>query len=240
MSLLLIGVMILGALPVKAGKPQAGIWWYYWYSETITLGDAKLPAGINIQGTDTSNVPRATLTLENHTDTLLFVLSLNYKDVLVMVTPAPNWKARVNMAHEVASYLVAKDKPAILDMQALADLDLSLVDRNALSPYPPPTDRKVPEQQQSELLLVYGGQVYSVPFTVSYALNLPADSRVAVHPLLLVNTQETNLARATVTPQADAVITNAVRNNLVVIGLGGLAAVFIIGWLAWKGLSQQR
>ncbi len=131
----------------------------------------KLPAGVEILASSPTMQTRGYLVLKNQTETLLYVMSLGYKDVLVMAIPDPVWKARLSGAHEAASYLAALDQPAYLTIEALTDLDHNLVDRNVLSKASPPEDVSVPAAQASELLLVYGGQVIEVPFTITYLLN---------------------------------------------------------------------
>ncbi len=141
-----------------------------WFSETITLGEVNLPAGLQVSASASPD-GRAYLSISNQTSTALFILSLTYKDTLVMVTPDPLWKERVGMAHEVASFLVKAQAARLLAVDALADLDPALKDNNVVSSSPPPAGTAIPAAQASELLLVYAGQVYEVPFTVTYRLN---------------------------------------------------------------------
>ena len=88
----------------------------YWYIETLKPGDVELPAGVEIIASDPLVEPRAYFVLKNQNATPVYVMSLSYKDVLVMTTPDPNWKRRVNGAHEAASYLAAPDHPITLDI----------------------------------------------------------------------------------------------------------------------------
>lgn len=212
----------------------------YWFTETLTEGRAELPVGVVVRTSDPAAQLRATLILENQTETLLFVMSLNYKDVLVMATPDPNWKARVNGAHEVASYLVAPDRPAYLNMEALTDLDKNLVDRNVLTIDPPPSDVPIPGAQSSELLLVYGEQVIEVPFTITYTLNTKFDNGTEAYLNRMTNVQAPDSASATATQQAVAFTERVVRNNTLVIGLAGVAALLGVGWLTWRGLFRRK
>ena len=116
---MVMGGALWGKRSVNASEPSKD----YWFIETLVLGDVKLPAGVVIRSSDPAASPRGYLDLENQTEAVLYVLSLNYKDVVVMKTPDPNYKNRLNAAHEVASYLVAPDRPARLGMEALTDLD---------------------------------------------------------------------------------------------------------------------
>jgi hypothetical protein len=206
----------------------------YWYIETLYLGGVELPAGVEIIASDPLVEPRAYFILKNQNATRLYVMSLNYKDVLVMTTPDPNWKRRVNSAHEAASYLAAPDRPVTLNIEALTDLDKSLVDRNVLSSDPPPEDAPVPATQSSELLLVYREQVIEVPFTLSYSLNTQFESGKAgtEQPM---NVQSNGDAGAT---QAPAEL--ARREISLLIGLAGATFLAVSGWLVWKGLSRRR
>ena len=231
MLLLVIGGMLSGALPVKAVEPNTD----YWFLETLTVSDVDLPAGVVIPLSDQSAQPRASLVLENQTDTVLYVLSLNYKDVLLMQTPDPNWKSRVNMAHEVASYLVAPNRPANLDMEALTDLDRNLVDRNVLTFDPPPADLSIPAVQTSELLLVYGEQVILVPFMLTYGLNANFDNGSGVELAWKASVQATGNASASATREAEAYAARVGRNTTLVAGLMVAAVLLFTGWLVWRG-----
>jgi hypothetical protein len=190
----------------------------YWFIETLTVGDVELPAGVEILVSNPSYQPRGFLILNNKTETLLYVLSLGYKDVLVMATPDPNWKARVNGAHEVASYLVAPDKPAYLSMEALADLDPNLADQNVLTFDPPPIDVSIPAAQSSELLLVYGGQMIEVPFMLAYTLNTGFDNGTVAYLNWMMNAQATDVASATATQQSEESAARVISNNIMLIG----------------------
>jgi hypothetical protein len=233
---LIMGAWFPGLRPALAFEPIMD----YWFIEKFTVEDAALPQGVTIHISDAAAQPRASLILENQTETPLFVMSLNYKDVLVMVTPDPNWKARVNGAHEVASYLVAPDRPASLNIEALTDLDRSLADRNVLTYDPPSANVIIPTAQSSELLLVYAGQVFEVPFKLEYALKTNFDNGSQVYLQWLSNVQATDNASATATQRAVASAARMVRNNILIVGLGGVAVLFVAGWLAWKGLSHHK
>jgi hypothetical protein len=228
--------MVTGMLyktdPVVASEPRKD----YWFTETITIGDIYLPTGVVVRASDTENKLCGNLSLKNQTETLLFVLSLGYKDVLVMTTPDPNWKNRVNGAHEVASYLVAPDRPAYLSMEALAELDRDLEDKNVLSSAPPPEDVAIPAAQSSELLLVYDGQVILVPFTVSYEINSGFDNgKQADHPQTATNDAVTAPTQPTGTaPEAGA------RNQALFIGFLGMAGMLMIGWMVWRGVLRSK
>jgi len=63
---------------------------------------------------------------------------------LVMETPDPDWKNRINLAHEVASYLATPTRSVYLNMAALTDLDQNLVDHNELIFSPPAADTAMP------------------------------------------------------------------------------------------------
>lgn len=197
----------------------------YWFSETITLGAIDLPDGVSISTNDPLDQPRASLTIENQAETLLFVLSLNYKEVLVMDTPDPMWRERVELAHEVASYFAAPNHPAHLDMPALADLDHALEDRNVLAAAPPPPGTAVPAAQTSELLLVYDGQVILVPFTLSYQLNPSFETGLAAQPSLAA-AQSANQAAPGGAQEGQTPV-KTLAAVILLLGVG----LFILGWL---------
>ena len=216
----------------EAVEPQMD----YWYVETLKLGDVDLPAGVEIIPSDPSSQPRAYFILQNQNTTPLYVMSLNYKDVLVMMTPDPNWKNRVNGAHEAASYLAAPNHPVNLGMEALTDLDKNLADRNVLSSDPPPENLIVPAVQSSELLLVYREQVINVPFTMSYSLNSNFDGGVEANEQAVMKAQATGIANFTEQAPAES----ARREFTLLIGLAGVAFLAISGWLIWKLLLRSK
>lgn len=236
-TLLLVAVgMLSGARPASALESGKA----YWFVETLSVNEVALPAGVVIRTSDPASSPRGSLILENQSETLLFVLALNYKDALVMATPDPDWKARMNLAHEVASYLATSTRPAYLDMPALTDLDPHLVDRNVLALDPPPADVVIPAAQKSELLLVYDMQVFQVPFTVSYALNTGFHNASQTPTQWLAQAQVTDGARAAATQQARAAAERAQTNKMIVLGLAGLAAILIIVLLVLMKLFRLR
>jgi hypothetical protein len=230
-------VVMGGALWVKRSVNASEPGKDYWFIETFALGDVKLPAGVIIQSSDPAASPRGYLDLENQTAAVLYVLSLNYKDVVVMKTPDPNYKNRLNAAHEVASYLVAPDRPARLGMEALTDLDRILVDKNVLSSDPPPENTPIPKAQNSELLLVYNEQVLVVPFTVTYALN----AHFAIGSTAIQTRNPTQASPiATAIQAAGTSGLTGMKNCVIAIGFAGVTILTIAGWLAWRKLSPHR
>lgn len=228
-------LIALGALPnapaARAYEPQRD----YWFSEAITVGDTQLPDGVSVHASDPASQPRASLVLENQSDQPLYVLSLSYKPVLVMATPDPLWKSRLAGAHEVASYFVAAGKPRYLDMEALADLDPALVDRNVLSMDPPPGNLPIPAGQNSQLLLVYGEQVLLVPFSIRYSLNAQFDSGSQAYQVFMANVQASN--DASTTPVAAATQAQVTLQNGIAFGMVSLVVVFF-SLLVWKKMFR--
>jgi hypothetical protein len=241
LRLLGISALMMGGIiwiTSSAGAGELGM--DYWFIETLMVGNAELPEGVIIRASDPEASPRGHLILQNQTKPLLFVLSLGYKDVLVMVTPDPNWRTRVNAAHEVASYLVTPDQPVYLGMEALTDLDHDLQDRNVLASEPPAEDIPIPAAQDSELLLVYDGQVIVVPFTISYALNLDFNPASEVHQQQKADPQTTNNAGSITKYSSEVSVTRIMGNNMLVIGLVVGLLLLIIGWRLWRVIIRNR
>ena len=234
-------LLVVGALPIsvptaKAFEPVKD----YWFIETLTVGEVELPKGVEVLTSDPSSEPRRPLILKNQTETLLYVMSLRYKDVLVMATPDPDWVARVNGAQEAASYLAAPNRMAFLSIEALTDLDPNLTDRNILTFDPPPEDVTIPAAQNSELLLVYGKQVIEVPFKLAYTLNTNFDNGSGVHKNWLTNVQANASANSAATQQAKAAAAQVKRNNSMIIGLLGVVILLVSGWLVWRRLNRIK
>ena len=234
--LTVMGGMLFGARLVGASEPGMDDR----YIETITVDNVELPEGISIQPCPPDVEAQGCLKLENSTETILYIMSLNYKDILVMQTPDPNWKSRVGMAHEVASYLVSSSRPLYLNMDALSDLDSNLVDQKELTINPPPDNATIPNVQTSELLLVYDGQVIEVPFTVSYALNEDFENGSEAFTTSTENVLVTETASATATQQTVASKAQLERSTEILIGLVGVAALFTTGWLVWRRVGRRK
>jgi hypothetical protein len=181
---------------------------------------------VEIHTSDPSRQPRSYMVVTNANASPVYVMSLGYKDMLVMPTPDPGWKSRVAGAQEAASYLVAPNRPAQLNIEALTDLDHELKDSNVLSIAPPPDGQPVPEAQSSELLLVYGDQVIEVPFTLSYMLNAQFDNGMAP-PTTPIKTVQA----------ADPVRLLQARD--VILLISGLAAALLLAWLVRRGLRSK-
>jgi hypothetical protein len=229
--LLIMGGMLSSTTSVRAFEPNLD----YWFTETFTIGDTELPGGVSISTSDPGTSPRGYLILQNKTNTLLFVLSLAYKDVLVMATPDASWENRVNGVHEVASYLVTPERSAVLDMEALVDLDHTLKDQNVLDYELPEEDVPTPDSQSSELLLVFEGQVIEIPFMVSYAPNAEFDNGMAANQAWM---ESVDTFKAT--QQAEVSAGRVATNTLIGAGLFIVSAALIFGWLIWRGLSRHR
>ncbi len=234
--LLLLGATQHNGHQASASEPKMD----YWFIETLKAGGLELPAGVDILASDPSLQPRGFFVLENKTEIPLYVMSLSYKAVLVMTTPDPNWKSRVNGAHEAASFIAVPGRSAYLDMAALTDLDQNLVDRNVLSSAPPPDNQSIPAVQSSELLLVYADQVIEVPFTLTYSLNTHFDSGSLSSTQPGLNVQATGIAGSTSTQQAEALAEREARETFLVVGLVGITILAVSGWLVWRSLNRSR
>jgi len=231
-----LGGMLFSARLVNASEPGMDDW----YIETITVDNVELPEGISILPCPPDVETQGCLKLENNTETILYIMSLNYKDILVMQTPDPNWKSRVDMAHEAASYLVSSSRPLYLNMDALTDLDRNLVDKSVPAFDPPPQNVTTPNAKNSELLLVFDGQVIEVPFMVSYASNNDFGNGPEASQTLTENVPATDIDSASATPQAVASEARVERSFTIFIGLVGVAALFAAGWLAWRRVGQRK
>lgn len=110
--LLMLGAVQHSGYHAVAAEPQMD----YGYIETLNAGGVELPAGMDIIASDPTSQPRGFFLLQNQTTIPLYVMSMRYKTVLVMTTPDPSWKTRVNGAHEATSYIAVPSRPAHLDM----------------------------------------------------------------------------------------------------------------------------
>lgn len=209
----------------------------YWYVETIQIGDVVLPQGIEIVPSDPAIEPRGSITITNNKNQPVYVMSLGYKDVLVMSTPDANWERRVNGAHEAASYLAVPNRPAHLSIESLTSLDLDLNDQNVLSADPPPQNAPIPATQSSELLLVYNGQVIEVPFTISYSLNT---SHAGSPEFSNAATQTNQPPAHQATPSQTVTATGGLVASSWVVAVVAVSAIVLVGFLIWRLLRRNR
>lgn len=217
-----------------------------WYVETVTLDTSNLPSDFHVYTSEsspeqlaegvwlsTNNLNtslRAMIYLINRSETPIYVLSLQYRDRLVMETPDENYAARLRMAHEVASYLVRPGSGEMfaLEWAALMDLDHSLIDLNQATFDAPPADITPPPAQQSELLMVYGERVVLLPFTISYAVNQNFRSNDC-------SPGASGAPDPTLVPVDDRGFGTGMTTVLVLAGIGLIA---VIAWLLWRWRSK--
>ncbi len=236
MVLLAAGSLPFGRHPAREQVPAED----YLFAEIYSVSKVGSPAGLEITPSDPDLQPRGAIRITNQSEIPVYVMPLAYKDVLVVATPDANWKNRVNLAHEAASYLSAPERPAILDIAALIDLDPSLVDHNVLSSSPPAADIAIPATQRSELLLVYGEQVMVVPFALSYAVNtsfgrgLPAGQAAP--------SASQSVDQASPTDSASAGTADGYSNgpNRVIIGVAAVIVLVTASSLAWLAIRRSR
>ncbi|OGO68911.1 MAG: hypothetical protein A2Z49_05530 [Chloroflexi bacterium RBG_19FT_COMBO_56_12] len=219
-----------------------------WYIETVTLDTSGLPADFHIYSDVdsspeqlsegvwlTTNNPassrRAMIYLINRSKTPVYIMSLEYRDRLVMATPDANFAARVKMAHEAASFLVRPNSGEVftLEWEALMDVDHSLIDPNLPRFEYPPADTAPPAAQHSDLLMVYGDQVILLPFTISYSVNKDFNiDDCGGSPMSAP--QPTFVQAADNEPGAGKVI---------VLVSGGIILIIGSAWLVWRWRSHR-
>jgi hypothetical protein len=226
---------------VKAFEPVPDLW----YVETVTLDEAGLPPNFHVYSGESSpeqlaegvwlstNNPNTSLQamiyLINRSDEPVFVLSLEHRERLIMETPDEFYEARVRGAHEVASYLVRPGSGEMfaLNWEALKDLDHGLKEVNPPTFEARPAGVTPPEEQHSELLMVYGEQVVLLPFTISYAINENFKIEEYLGPA--------GVAEPTMLAAADRELGD---QGTIIVVLAGLGAAALIAWRVWRG--QRR
>lgn len=218
----------------------------FWYIETVTLDEASLPPDFHVfngEGTVeqlsegvwlSTNRPETSLLamiyLINRSDEAVYILSLEYRDRLIMETPDAAYEARLRGAHEVASYLVRPNsgETFALTWEALKDLDDSLKDLNPPTFNPQPSDLTPPEAQHSELLMVYGEQVVLLPFTISYAINANYEIEEYLGPA--------GVPEPTGAPEEKKGFDNP---GTFVGVVGGIGLAALITWLVWRRRNER-
>jgi len=232
----------LSAQPVMAYEPDPN----FWYVETVTLDASGLPPDFHVYTAEsnagqlgegvwlTTNNPasslQATIYFINNSETPIYVLSLEYRDRLVMATPDESYAARVRTAHEVASYLIPPTLGLVdgLVWEELKDLDHSLIGLNPPSFNPLPAEVVPPPVQHSELLMVYGEQVVLLPFTISYTVNQNFKIEEYLGPA--------GVPDPTMVPESNDVLNTGQKAALV---SSGVILVAAIAWLVWRWRSKH-
>jgi LPXTG-motif cell wall-anchored protein len=172
---------------------------------------------------------QAMIYLINRSDEPVFVLALEHRERLIMETPDEAYEARVRGAHEAASYLVRPGSGEMfaLSWEALKDLDHGLKEVNPPTFEARPEGVTPPEEQHSELLMVYGEQVVLLPFTISYAINENFMIEEYLGPA--------GVAEPTVPAAADRGLGD---QGTIILVLAGLGAAVLIAWWMWR--RQRR
>lgn len=168
-NVMLVVLFVLALLslpsPARACEPYPD----YWFAEQVVFEPFTLPEELSIfPGSPDTNVV-SIIYLTNPTETPLFVMQPALRASLMPEAADASLEERIRLAHEAAAYTAIGKLPLTLDGPALRGLDPKLEERNQKGYSRPPLDQlTLPEPQYSALLLVYGEQVFWLPFTIEY------------------------------------------------------------------------
>jgi len=183
MNLLML-LLFLGLSPFRhplgvntACQPQPD----YWFLETYRAETETLPESLSLLASP-PHVERGYFQLENHADAPVYVLPLD-AIASVTVTETPPLAAELSdednpteeqvlleKVPDLAVYVIENGETLRLDIDTLPKLVPYIEDRN-ISDVDRPGFVRLPMTQRGAFHLVQGEQLFTVPFTISYALN---------------------------------------------------------------------
>ena len=178
--LLLPTLLLTTACSAETCEP----WPDYLFVETFTIESGEWPDAIII-AVKPESAARGYLSIENNSDIPLYIFPREARQNII-VTEEPAFAGEEMLAEEytaeenllsdkvpgLAAYVVTAGQYDSLtfSIEELLIIDPRLEDRNVLD-FTRPGFVEMPAGQRSELLLVYGGELYEVTFTISYKLN---------------------------------------------------------------------
>lgn len=153
----------------------------YWFTENFSIGGMLLPENVTIE-LSPWNSTEGYLLIENASKTPLYVLPQAARQA-IMVTAEPQVAEDglaqentpeeillVNQVPELAVFVVTNEAPLQLDVENLPALVPYIEYRN-IADYSRPSLVYLPITQRGEFHLVYNQQIFTVQFSIAYALN---------------------------------------------------------------------
>ncbi len=175
--MVLIGGILSLPHQTKACEPQPD----YWFAEVYSIGGMLLPEEIDIKLSPRDSA-KGYLLIHNNAQTPLYVLPHEAR-AAVLVTEQPSITQdglaeestsdeilSIDQVPALAAYVVTSEAALRLDTQNLPRLVSYIEDRNILD-FSRPGLVYLPIAQRGEFHLVHDEQIFTVQFTISYALN---------------------------------------------------------------------
>jgi hypothetical protein len=176
-SFALITTLLFLPHRIRACEPRPD----YWFTEIYNISDILLPENIVIKLSPRPST-RGYLQIYNDSEIPLYILPQDAR-AIIMVTeePAlaedglteenkPETILLIDQVPELAIYTVTSQAPLYLDTKNLPTLVPYIEDRN-ITDFNRPGFISLPITQRGEFHLVYGKQIFSIQFSISYALN---------------------------------------------------------------------
>lgn len=200
--LLLLTLFLIFPFGVFACEPQPDHWFY----EVYNIGSMLLPENVTIELSPRDSA-QGYLTITNNSDLPLHILPQDARGK-IMVTPdaaaaiTEDGLAEENTLEEIllvekvpelASFIVTQEASLQLDIENLPGLVPYIEVRN-ISDYLRPSLIYLPITQRGEFHLVYNEQIFTVQFTISYALNEDFSPEVCGNKVEMIHQQEIELS----------------------------------------------
>ncbi|MBC8497211.1 MAG: hypothetical protein ISS57_16945 [Anaerolineales bacterium] len=235
--ILLLGALFSPSQTARACEPRPD----YWFAEVYSIGSMLLPENVIIE-LSPRNSAKGYLLIHNNSETPLYVLPQDAREtILVTKEPSiaedgfaeentPEEILLINQAPALAAFVLTNKAPLRLDIENLSALVPYIEERNILD-FSRPGFVYLPITQRGEFHLVYEEQIFSVQFTISYALNENFNPEVCGEEIEPVAQQEVILAN-----DANSSILTS-RIAFTVIALVTLGAII---WLKYQGVRSRE
>lgn len=202
-----------------------------WFTEIYSIGSMLLPEHVTIELSPKDSA-KGYLSIYNNSETALYVLPQEARSiVMVSQEPAlgegelaeentPKEILLIDLVSSLAAFTVTSSAHLHLDMDNFTTLVPYIEERNIVD-YGRPSFVYLPIAQRGEFHLVYGEQIFTVQFAISYALNDNFSPVVCGEELAPAVQQED-----TFTDEA---------NNSILIGAVAVSIIFMVslGALLW-------
>ena len=182
--LILAAILFLGITPfgVNACEPTGD----QWFVESFTLEEARLPEAVLIQAAALDRYG-SYVHVENLSNEPLYIVPRDALQIITFLesTSISNTdqeniggllieESSLDQVPGLAAYVLPSEKypsGVVLYFSALEELDPQLVDQRNWDFSPRPSGVGIPQDDYSIIILVYGGKLYEIPFTITYRIN---------------------------------------------------------------------
>jgi len=227
--IIILLAMLLSNIQIAwACEPQPD----YWFAEVYNIGSMLLPENVSIE-LSPRNTGKGFLVIHNDFETPLYVLPQDARAAILVTQEsaiAEDGLAEENTPEEIllidqvpnlAAFVITNEAPLRLDVEIFPALVPHIEDRNILE-FSRPSFVYLPITQRGEFHLVYNEQIFTVQFTISYALNKNFSPVVCGKEIEPVTQQEVTFAEES---NNSILISTISFGVILLITLGGMLRI---------------